>query len=97
VKLYGLQVGVQEQGTQEHALRLWPDPTSDILHVHLPSSAWISSMELLDSEGRVLRTIPSRGQLDEVQVNVEHLPSGRLFIRCSDGSGVCWQGSFTKP
>lgn len=78
-------VSVQESGI-ENQLSIFPNPTKDLLNIHLSGETPIEFVEVLDYTGRVLR---QQNQIHEnrLVVPVENLRPGSYFLRISSESG----------
>lgn len=64
---------------------IYPNPTK--FDVHVICSEYVSSLELLSSEGYVLlKSIPLQPN-NETTINISHLPEGVYFLKASTQSG----------
>jgi serine-aspartate repeat-containing protein C/D/E len=56
---------------------VYPNPAKDIINVNMQAYAKrASTIQILDSNGRVVETIEKAADADALQFNVQHLPSG---------------------
>jgi hypothetical protein len=76
--------GMANASVSSSALRLWPVPTTDVLHW---SGDVPASIRIMDLQGRVLRS-----ERNVTQLNVSDLAPGSYVLRFDDGR----QGSFVK-
>lgn len=76
-----LFVGVEE--THENAVLIFPNPTTELLTIQLPEGMESTQIDLLDLNGRILRTENTRGRT--ISLNVSELPSGSYVVRLSSG------------
>jgi hypothetical protein len=56
---------------------VYPNPAKDIMNVNMQAYAKrASTIQILDSHGRVVETVEKAADTDALQFNVQHLPSG---------------------
>ena len=80
-----VNVGIAEENV-DTGLHLYPNPAQDQVHIRLAKSSLESSeFQLLDLQGRVLRTEQFTG--NEVLVALHHLASGVYLIRVQTDHG----------
>lgn len=72
--------------TPSSQLRAWPNPASNSLQLHLPENA--SGIELLDTQGRMVRTWPAGNAAANKQVDISDLASGRYTLRANTADQV---------
>jgi hypothetical protein len=61
-------------------LSIYPNPASNEINIKLPSEAASAAIEVVDLQGRVVRSLPSQiGPI--LQVNITDLPTGNYFVR----------------
>ncbi len=85
---YSIQI-VGLANEEKPAFKVFPNPAAEILNIELLrpyENAWI---ELLDMEGRIIKTERFRGNALEI-LNIKTIPSGTYFLRIykKDGSAV---------
>lgn len=62
------------------SLKVYPNPTSDILHLDFPSASTKSwDLQIIDMQGRSVMATTSLRQ-DNLDLNVSHLPAGTYYI-----------------
>lgn len=64
-------------------VEVYPNPTYDIITVRSSTSYLLTSIELVDVNGKVLQTIKPQG--NQTEVSLEPYPSGTYFLRCMHG------------
>jgi hypothetical protein len=68
------------------ALRVYPNPTDDILYVEL-LGAGIKSVILCDLQGRVVTGVCDTPQQGKTTINVRNVPAGVYVLRVTDENG----------
>ena len=77
-------------------LRVWPNPTDDLLFVEL-RGAEIASVALYDLQGRVVETRHDTSlQGGTATVNVRNVPAGVYVLRVTDAEGKEHQGKVVR-
>ncbi len=62
---------------QKQEMVIYPNPVMDIMNVNMQAYAKrASTIQILDSNGRVIETIEKAADTDALQFNVQHLPAG---------------------
>lgn len=85
-----LIMGTSDQGENKLSVRVYPNPTSSVLH--LESDVRLESFELYTLAGvRV-----SRGALYENRISLENLPAGVYILKVHDGKKVFTQKVIKK-
>ena len=71
-------------------LSLWPNPSSDIVHVQLTDME-VGTLELLDLSGRRLRSWPARGGASAMALDLRDLSKGSYLVayRTDGGESRC--------
>ncbi len=59
---------------------VFPNPVSDVMNVKNLKNALINKVEIIDMNGRVVKSVELEGTLSEVQVNVYGLESGIYIL-----------------
>jgi uncharacterized repeat protein (TIGR01451 family) len=84
----------------EAAVMLWPNPTSDILHISLQQSQiqfgdrpTLAFVEISDSKGQIVRSWHNTG-LYQLDFNTIELRAGAYQVRVIDQSGQAMSGRF---
>jgi len=86
----GISVGLPELLLQEGTMRLWPSPTSDMLHVEASSGP--GSLVLLDMAGRAV--LRSRHNGDRSSLQLAALPPGAYILEYLPDQGVRMRSRF---
>ena len=76
----------ETSSTDNTALRIYPNPTDDVLYVEL-SGAGIRSVGLYDLQGRVVADVANAGGYPTVTLNVRSVPAGIYLLRVTDTEG----------
>lgn len=81
--------GLQELSTSQ--LKIYPNPSSDLLFVErtLPNTA--ANLQLIDCYGRIVEEIKIQQGEKIATINVKAVASGYYFIRITDGEHSSWQ------
>lgn len=87
-RLYGLDVGVEEEPVQAGAiLSLAPNPATDLIRVNFPTGAGaVNNLEVLDITGQLVLSARPTGQ--SAVLNVADLRSGVYFVRLITAGAV---------
>ena len=87
-RLYGLDVGVEEEAVQAGAsLSLAPNPATDLIRVNFPTGAGaVNNLEVLDITGQLVLSARPTGQ--SAVLNVADLRSGVYFVRLITAGAV---------
>jgi hypothetical protein len=64
------------------AMKVSPNPTSDLLLISFANDNTVSQVELLDVTGRVVLVQPANGQ-SQVTVSLKGLPAGVYLLRAT--------------
>jgi Secretion system C-terminal sorting domain len=67
--------------------KIFPNPSSDLLYVAVPNNGKTRqvSIELMNQQGRVLRTLSEENILSKtIEMSINELPAGLYFVRISD-------------
>jgi hypothetical protein len=76
-----------EEGVSDTPLRVWPNPTDDLLFVEL-RGAEIATVALYDLQGRVVETRHGTSlQGGTATVNMRNVPAGVYVLRVTDAEG----------
>lgn len=86
---YELVVDTKEIVPLEWAVKVYPNPTSEYIHIDLPNAAE-TQLFLYNSLGQLI--IEKRFQTPTQDVDLNNLPAGTYWLRLSDDEGK--QGSF---
>jgi hypothetical protein len=80
-------VGIEDRKPAN--VRVWPNPTDNLLFVQLDGSMEISNIALYDLQGRVITGVhagaPQRA--DNVSIDMKSLPAGIYLLRLTDADG----------
>lgn len=76
-------LGVISNAFNESSIVLYPNPAKDIVKITNTSNEKISSIEIIDSNGRSLKTIPPEKSNQEESVFLENYAAGNYFIKLS--------------
>ena len=84
-RLYGLDVGVEEEGGVEvvDALRVYPNPAEGQCTVQWARSVNAGTLEMVDVLGRVVFTAPVQGTSKRMDLGL--LPAGTYYLHLRDG------------
>ncbi|MFN3530394.1 MAG: T9SS type A sorting domain-containing protein [Bacteroidia bacterium] len=82
----GLYTSVQEVGTESLAVRVFPNPASDFVHLVMEETDW-QLCQIRDMQGRLLRTEALEPARNEVRISLEGLPSGVYLVEVRRLSG----------
>jgi thiol-disulfide isomerase/thioredoxin len=87
---------VEEGSMETGSLKVFPNPTSELLRVELPTATNVSSVSIADAQGRTVATFTdAANQGGNLEVSVASLPSGTYTIMIhTDGSVL--QEQFVK-
>ncbi|HNI03509.1 MAG TPA: T9SS type A sorting domain-containing protein [Flavobacteriales bacterium] len=89
-----LSTGVAEPPREE--LTLWPNPSTDVLHVSLPPATGPGArLSLVDMGGRTVRRVNTTGQ-GTVEIPVANLPDGLYAVRLEGAGGGILTRRFLK-
>jgi len=78
-------VGIDEKGSRQAIVDVWPSPCTDVLHFELSGNSAQLDVQVLDMQGReVLR---HKQHEQRATLNVADWPSGAYVLRGMDGSG----------
>jgi len=72
-----LTLGAAEPEAARPAMRVWPNPASEVLHVAVPD-AGAATLDLYDATGRKVRSVPATGP--QTTLDVADLPAGLYII-----------------
>ncbi len=86
-------LATQSATDEAQALRLYPNPVQDVLHIRLPRGSQATQARLLNTVGQVLRSVPLNGL--DTQVAVRDLPSG-LYLLELQGAAETTRARFLK-
>ena len=68
-------------------LEIYPNPTPNVVQVHLPDLTQRASLEVLDLTGRILDIVPADGQ-PTVQLDLSDYPAGMYLIQYRTAFGA---------
>ncbi len=77
-------LGIDENSFEATVL-LSPNPVADLLSVHLSDNTIISSYEIIDVEGKIVKSVNSTTNISEI--NVADLPVGNYFLKLKSDEG----------
>lgn len=84
--------GIQE--TEKGSLKVYPNPTRDILNISFPNmESKVAMLDVYDLAGNIIHQ--TRVSETNSQVDIEQFSSGTYFLRIVDGSKV-WTSRFVK-
>lgn len=72
-----------EQPNLSAAIKIYPNPTANILYIHKQAAVAIQSIHLSDISGRVLQTYSPESS----EVHIGHLVNGMYFVNISTANG----------
>ncbi len=72
----------------ENAFRLYPNPASGTLFVEFPEAVSDARLELLDLQGRVLRTHTQDGPAQTLRLDLQGMPAGMYLLKVELPEGV---------
>ena len=79
-------VGIENRGPAN--VRVWPNPTDNLLFVHLDGGMEIANVALYDLQGRVVETCHGASlQGATTMLDVHNLPAGIYLLRLTDADG----------
>ena len=85
-----------DEGVFDTPLRVWPNPTDDLLFVEL-RGAEIATVALYDLQGRVVETRHGTSlQGGTATVNMRNVPAGVYVLRVTDAEGREHQGKIVR-
>ena len=79
-------VGIPDRHIPDLPVKVWPNPTDDVLYVEL-SGTGIKSVGLYDLQGRVVETHGRASLQGIVAINVRSVPAGVYVLRVTDENG----------
>ena len=78
-------------------VRVWPNPTDEILFVEMDGGTEIANAVLYDLQGRVVETLRATSLQDETAtLNVKSLPAGIYLLRVTDTEGNGYHHKIVK-
>ena len=78
-------------------VRVWPNPTDEMLFVEMDGGAEIANAVLYDLQGRVVETLRATSLQDETAtLNVKSLPAGMYVLRVTDADGNVYHHKIVK-
>ena len=79
-------VGIPDRHIPDLPVKVWPNPTDDVLYVEL-SGTGIKSVGLYDLQGRVVETHGRASLQGIVAINMRSVPAGVYVLRVTDENG----------
>jgi hypothetical protein len=76
-------------------LKLYPNPTNQILNVDLPNQSRVKSFAVTDLSGKTLDLVYEFRD-NSIKINTEILPQGMYFIRVTNSYNQTFTGKFMK-
>ena len=75
-------IGINEYAQNENSIRVWPNPSTDYIHVTLDSESQDYTFRIYDLNGRLLQG----GRLtdNDTQISVNHYASGTYILQVED-------------
>ena len=96
-RLYGLDVGVQEQlDVEDRMLKVWPNPARDQLHVQLPQGLRGGVLRVLDATGQVVQEERFPAQVSSFSFPISDLPPGLYALELMDQQAGRWLAKWVK-
>ena len=75
-------IGINEYTQNESSLRVWPNPSTDYIHVTLDSESQDHTFRIYDLNGRLLQGGRLTG--NDTQISVNHYASGTYILQVED-------------
>ena len=79
-------VGVKDEYGDDSRVKVWPNPTEGKFKVHPPAGGSkfkveVEKVELVDIFGKVVVTYEGRSDIDPIEFDISHMPSGTYLLR----------------
>ncbi|HWK06806.1 MAG TPA: IPT/TIG domain-containing protein [Puia sp.] len=79
------------QAGKAHTLSIYPNPSDGYLKTQIPNTLVASSLQLIDLQGRAVKTIQVNKNVPEVKVDLTGIPKGVYKLIWSDGTNYSFQ------
>ena len=79
--------------TSLDSVKLFPNPTTDILNIALPQSTQLNGIDVYNSIGQLVLSVPNESAI--AKIHVSGLPSGNYFIKMNTSNGII-NGRFVR-
>ena len=77
-----------EQVKPFNSIKVTPNPVENHLRINLQESQLFTRLEIIDLKGNVVQTIPINPELQDLNIEVDHLQSGLYLLRLLRDSGI---------
>jgi endoglucanase len=77
-----------EQVKPLNSIKVTPNPVESHLRINLQESQLFTRLEIIDLKGNVVQTIPINPELQDLNIEVDHLQSGLYLLRLLRDSGI---------
>ncbi len=75
-----------------HLVQVFPNPTNNTLNIKSDKS--ISNIEIFNVQGQLIKTV--KAQNKELNISIDELPSGLLFVKIDLCTGNRWASKLIK-
>jgi len=87
-------VGIQE--TAEHALNVYPNPTSGVVYLEMSDYSGMVNISVMDMSGRVILNETRSASSTQFQINLSHVVSGAYTIEIHGADGFITHSRLIK-
>ncbi len=70
---------------EQNALKIFPNPTQDILNLEYDGTLKIEQLNIFDFHGQLIRSLPFENRIS--QIDISTIPEGVYFIKIETNQG----------
>ncbi len=77
-------------------LKVYPNPSKNVINLSLPDEHSISSLRLVGTNGQIIQNISIDKKSNVFTLPLDHLSTGQYFVQVNDTKGSTFTSSFVK-